>query len=81
MGENLAGSEVWIRVADNALGIDDEARQRIFDPFFTSREDGTGLGLALCRKIVDAHGGAIEVDTTPGEGAEFLLTFPKRGVR
>ena len=80
MGENLAGDEIWIRVADNALGIDEEARPRIFDPFFTSREDGTGLGLALCRKIVDEHKGAIDVDSTAGEGTEFLLTFPKRGL-
>ncbi len=76
MGENLAGSEVWVRIADNARGIDDETRERIFDPFYTSRENGTGLGLALCRKIVDAHQGTIELDSTPGEGTEFLLTFP-----
>lgn len=80
MGENLAGTEVWVRIADNAGGISDETRERIFDPFFTSREDGTGLGLALCRKIVDTHGGAIELDSTLGEGTEFLLTFPRDGV-
>lgn len=77
MGENLAGTEVWVRVADNGLGIAENARDRIFDPFFTSREDGTGLGLALCRKIVDNHGGSIEVETTSGEGTEFVLVFPK----
>ena len=76
MGENLAGTEVWVRVADNARGIDDETRERIFDPFYTSRENGTGLGLALCQKIVDAHHGTIELDSTLGEGTEFLLTFP-----
>ena len=78
MGENLAGTEVWVRVADNGIGMDDEVRGRIFDPFYTSRADGTGLGLALCRKIVDHHGGEIEVETRPGEGTEFILTFPKR---
>ena len=77
MGENLAGTEVWIRVADNGLGIDEDARDQIFDPFYTSREEGTGLGLALCRKIVDNHGGSIEVETAAGEGTEFVLTFPK----
>ena len=77
MGENLAGTEVWLRIADNARGIDDETRERIFDPFYTSRENGTGLGLALCRKIVDAHGGTIELDSAPGEGTEFVLTFPR----
>ena len=77
MGENLAGSEVWVRVADNGLGIDNEVRDQIFDPFYTSREEGTGLGLALCRKIVDNHGGSIEVETASGEGTEFVLEFPK----
>lgn len=81
LGENLARTEVWLRVADNGLGIDEEARARIFDPFFTSRQDGTGLGLALCRKIVDAHGGRIEVESTPGEGTTFLLTFQRSGQR
>lgn len=77
MGENLAGTEVWVRIADNGRGIDDEARERIFDPFYTSRENGTGLGLALCRKIVDAHGGTIDLESAPGEGTEFVLTFPR----
>ena len=77
MGEYLAGSEVWVRVADNGLGIDNEVRDQIFDPFYTSREQGTGLGLALCRKIVDNHGGSIEVETASGEGTEFVLEFPK----
>ena len=77
MGENLAGSEVWVRVTDNGLGIEDDVRDQIFDPFYTSREEGTGLGLALCRKIVDNHGGSIEVETASGDGTEFVLTFPK----
>ncbi len=77
MGENLAGSEIWIRVADNGLGIDREMRSQIFDPFFTSREEGTGLGLALCRKIVDNHGGTIDIEGASGEGTVFILTFPK----
>ena len=73
----MAGSEVWVRVADNGLGIEDDARDQIFDPFYTSREEGTGLGLALCRKIVDNHGGSIEVETAAGDGTEFVLVFPK----
>ena len=77
MGENLAGTEVWVRVRDNGPGIDPEIRGRLFSPFQTSKVNGTGLGLAICRKVVDAHGGSIEVDSEPGRGAEFLLTFPK----
>ena len=77
MGENLAGNEIWVRIVDNGRGIDADARDRIFDPFFTSRENGTGLGLALCRKIVDQHQGTIDVESTLGEGTEFVLTFPR----
>ncbi len=77
MGENLAGTEVWVRVRDNGPGIDPEIQGRLFSPFQTSKANGTGLGLAICRKVVDAHGGSIEVSSRPGEGAEFLLTFPK----
>jgi len=77
MGKNLAGDEVWLRVADNGLGMDEGTQAKIFDPFFTSREDGTGLGLALCRKIVDEHGGRIDVESELGEGTEFVLRFPK----
>jgi signal transduction histidine kinase len=78
MGENLAGSEVWLRVRDNGPGIDLEARRKIFDPFYTSKRGGTGLGLAITRKLVDAHGGEIDLKSQPDAGADFLLTFPKR---
>lgn len=79
MGENLAGNEIWLRISDNGLGMDDQTRAQIFDPFFTSREEGTGLGLALCRKIIDEHGGRIEVDSEPGRGTEFVISLPKEG--
>jgi signal transduction histidine kinase len=79
MGENLAGTEVWLRIRDNGPGIDEESQQKMFSPFYTSKTDGTGLGLAITRKLVDVHGGAIELHSEPGRGAEFLLTFPKSG--
>ena len=81
MGENLAGSEVWVRVRDNGPGIDPEIEQRIFNPFFTAKEGGTGLGLAITKKLVDAHGGSIEVQSESGHGTEFVLTFPKTGAQ
>lgn len=77
LGENLAGSEVWLRVRDNGLGIDSETLDKIFNPFFTSKEGGTGLGLSISKKLVEAHGGQIEIQSELGAGAEFVLTFPK----
>jgi signal transduction histidine kinase len=76
MGENLAGTAVWLRIRDNGPGIEPETLTAIFRPFRTSRKKGTGLGLAITKKIVEAHGGEIEVDSEPGKGAEFLITLP-----
>ena len=76
-GENLAGSEVWLRVIDNGPGIPSEEQGIIWSPFFTTKESGTGLGLALSRKAIEAHGGRIELLSDPRTGSEFVLTFPK----
>ena len=78
MGENLAGTEVWVRVKDNGAGIPKELREKIFSPFVTSKSGGTGLGLPITKKLVEAHGGSIELLSEPGEGTEFVLTIPKR---
>ncbi len=77
VGDNLAGSEVWLKVRDNGPGMDEETQQKVFRPFYTSKANGTGLGLAISRKLVDAHGGTIEIDSSPGKGCEFVLTFPR----
>ena len=78
-GENLAGTEVWLRVRDNGPGMDPEARERAFQPFHTSKSGGTGLGLSIVRKLVEAHGGAIELHTSDGAGTEFVVLLPRRG--
>jgi signal transduction histidine kinase len=78
-GENLAGNEVWIRVRDNGPGMDAEKLGRIWSPFYTSKATGTGLGLALSKKVVEAHGGALEASSAPGEGTEFVITLPRSG--
>ena len=77
VGENLAGTEVWLRVADNGPGIDREIIDKMWSPFYTRKANGTGLGLSICKKLVDAHGGSIEAGSDPSGGAEFLLSFPK----
>jgi signal transduction histidine kinase len=73
-----AGDYVMLSVADTGLGIPLEIRDRIFEPFFTSREgeDGTGLGLSILRGFVKAAGGSVQVDSKTGEGTTFTLLFP-----
>ena len=77
-GQNLAGSELWIRVRDNGPGIAPELSGKVFRPFYTSKPGGTGLGLALAHKILERHGGTIELVAHQGQGAEFLLVLPRR---
>jgi signal transduction histidine kinase len=78
-GQNLAGTEVWLRVRDNGPGIAPEMMDRLFSPFQTSKPSGTGLGLAISRKLVEAHGGTLEARANADGGAELTVTVPKRG--
>ncbi len=70
------GGSVRIEVEDNGAGVDPAMRDKIFAPFFTTREKGTGLGLAFVRDIVRDHGGEIHVDGAPGGGALFWFQIP-----
>jgi signal transduction histidine kinase len=65
-----------ISVADNGPGIDPEAISKIFMPFYTTKPEGTGLGLAVVQKIVVQHGGSVEVRNQPEGGAEFIVWLP-----
>lgn len=65
-----------IAVSDNGPGVSREDRDRIFNPFVTTREGGTGLGLAIALRIVQSHGGHIKLESAPGEGASFVLCLP-----
>jgi len=70
------GESAVVEFEDSGEGVPDEVRERIFEPFFTTRATGTGLGLAVVRRIVDGHGGEITVTSPPGAGATFALRFP-----
>lgn len=72
----IDGRQATIRVCDSGHGISTEEMPRIFEPFFTTKAKGTGLGLALCRKIVEEHGGVIEVQSVAGQGTTVSITIP-----
>jgi len=67
---------VEVRFADTGAGIPEDAKDRIFIPFYTTKSKGTGLGLAISQRVVKGHGGTIEVQSRLGEGTEFILRFP-----
>jgi two-component system sensor histidine kinase PilS (NtrC family) len=68
-----------LSVTDDGPGIPEATLGRIFTPFFTTKASGTGLGLAVVQRIVDAHGGSVEVDSAPGQGARFTVRLPGPG--
>ncbi|MEM6702991.1 MAG: response regulator [Acidobacteriota bacterium] len=71
-----AGSYARLRISDGGRGIPRETRDRIFDPFFTDREQGKGLGLASVLGIVEAHGGGIQIESESGYGTEITVLLP-----
>jgi signal transduction histidine kinase len=76
IGVSMAGEMVEVTVADTGMGMDSETCDRLFEPFYTRKAKGIGLGLAVTRRIVEAHGGRISVQSTPGHGARFTLDLP-----
>ncbi len=69
--------QVYIRVADEGSGVDPAHQQKLFTPYFSTKGNGTGLGLAHSRKILQAHGGSVELlSSTPGKGSTFALILP-----
>ena len=93
--EATIGSEarrcVWVRVQhqgngasltvrDTGAGMSDEVKARMFEPFFSTKPEGTGLGMAICHSLVTQHGGDIIVRSEPGHGAELEIVLPRHAL-
>ncbi len=79
IGIRLDGDEIILDVIDDGCGLGAEQLDTIFEPFVTTKAEGSGLGLSIVRRLVSDAGGRIEVDSTPGRGSTFTLIFPKAG--
>jgi signal transduction histidine kinase len=70
------GDMIRIAVKDNGMGIPPENMKKLFEPLFTTKTKGIGLGLAVSRKLAEANGGRVEVQSEPGRGSTFTLILP-----
>jgi signal transduction histidine kinase len=75
------GSYLSLTVADTGTGMDDDVLRHMFEPFYTTKDSGTGLGLISCKRIVTAHGGVMRVESAPGQGTRFHIYIPLIDVR
>jgi signal transduction histidine kinase len=78
IGSCREGEWVLIRVSDSGPGVPPSMREKIFDPYYTTKPDGTGIGLSFSRRIVISHGGSITVGESRSGGAEFSIRIPIR---
>jgi len=72
----LASGEAVIKIWDNGHGIATEVLPHVFEPFYSTRQDGAGMGLFIVKEIIDEHGGAISVESEPGKGTQFTVELP-----
>ena len=72
-------TEVQLRIRDSGVGMPAAQVPRIFEPLYTTKPGGTGLGLYIVQEILVAHGGRVTVDSVEGQGTTFVLTFPAPG--
>jgi signal transduction histidine kinase len=75
-----APSSVLVAVRDSGPGLKPESLERLFDPFYTTKSGGMGMGLSICRSIVEAHGGRLWAEPSVPQGAAFHFSLPVHGV-
>ncbi len=73
---DVDGSDVRVVVSDTGVGISPEDLEHVLDPFFSTKADGTGLGLPIARQIAAAHGGSLRIESVPGEGTRVDVRLP-----
>jgi signal transduction histidine kinase len=71
------GGAVIVEVSDTGVGLPTSGTARLFDPLYTTKKGGMGLGLAICRRVVMLHGGTIDARSNPGFGALFVISLPR----
>jgi len=77
LSAELQGEKIGIKIADTGEGLTQEECERLFTPYYTTKQHGTGLGLAIVQSVVTDHGGTIAVESRRGGGATFIITLPK----
>jgi PAS domain S-box-containing protein len=77
ISSSLTNEIVKVSVRDTGSGVNEEFLKRVFEPFFTTKAKGTGLGLTVCKQIIDLHGGTITLDSKKGEGTTVLISLPR----
>ena len=75
-GTDRENGEAWISVKDTGKGIPQEHLGRVFDRFFTTKDSGLGLGLTVVKKVMEAHGGSVQIESSPGNGTKVAFFFP-----
>jgi len=75
------GNVVILTINDNGPGIPESIQDKIFQPFFTTKEEGTGLGLSIVERIIKEHGGTLELSSKEGQGATFIITLLRKGLK
>jgi len=73
---DLNGFFCEVRIADTGCGISEDLKEKIFRPFFTTKEKGTGLGLAIVKSVVESHGGEVAVESEKGRGTTLIVKLP-----
>ena len=71
-----SGDEISIEIGDNGCGVAEDDQDQIFLPFFSTRQEGSGLGLSIVRQMMDMHKGSVSFESVPGQQTTFYLSFP-----